>query len=108
MLYGVNFRPLQEIEAIMGGGRIFDTGPFFARLRYILHMHLFTLVYYDVYLPYYLLDRTPRPLFISSCNFAWVLFESSFYLRAGTNRERHLLHSVLTVKTFVNVSFEKS
>ena len=33
-LFGVNFRPLQEIEAIMGGGRIFDTGPFFARLRY--------------------------------------------------------------------------
>ena len=25
-LLGVNFRPLQEIEAIMGGGRIFDTG----------------------------------------------------------------------------------
>ena len=32
--FGVNFRPLQEIEAITGGGRIFDTGPFFARLRY--------------------------------------------------------------------------
>ena len=31
-LFGVNFRPLQEIEAIMGGERIFDTGPFFARL----------------------------------------------------------------------------
>ena len=31
----MNFRPLQEIEAIMVGGRIFDTGPFFARLRYI-------------------------------------------------------------------------
>ena len=28
-LLGVNFRPLQEIEAIMGGGQIFDTGPFF-------------------------------------------------------------------------------
>ena len=27
-LYGVNFRPLQEIETIMGGGRIFDTWPF--------------------------------------------------------------------------------
>ena len=30
-LFGVNFRPLQEIEAIMGGGgggRIFDIGPF--------------------------------------------------------------------------------
>ena len=26
-------RPLKEIEAIMGGGRIFDTGPFFARPR---------------------------------------------------------------------------
>ena len=25
-LFGVNFRPLREIEAIMGGGRIFDTG----------------------------------------------------------------------------------
>ena len=34
-LFGVNFRPLQEIEAIMGDGRIFDTGPFFARLWYI-------------------------------------------------------------------------
>ena len=28
-------RPLQEFEAIMGDWRIFDTGPFFARLRYI-------------------------------------------------------------------------
>ena len=27
-LFGVNFKPLQEIEAVMGGGRIFDTGPF--------------------------------------------------------------------------------
>ena len=34
-LFGVNFRPLQEIEAIVGAGRIFDTGTFFARLRYI-------------------------------------------------------------------------
>ena len=34
-LFGVNFRPLQEIETIMGGGRTFDTGPFFARLRYM-------------------------------------------------------------------------
>ena len=34
-LFGVNFRPLQKIEAIMGDGRIFDTGPFFARLRYV-------------------------------------------------------------------------
>ena len=33
-LFGVNFRPLQKIEAIMGGGRIFDIGSFFARLRY--------------------------------------------------------------------------
>ena len=33
-LFGVNHRPLQEIEATMGDGRIFDTGPFFARLRY--------------------------------------------------------------------------
>ena len=33
-LFGVNFRPLQEIEAIIGGGQIFDTGSFFARLRY--------------------------------------------------------------------------
>ena len=32
--FGVNFRSLQEIEAIMGGGQIFDTGRFFARLRY--------------------------------------------------------------------------
>ena len=38
-LYGVNFRPLQEIETIMGGGRIFDTGPFFVRLRYINCCH---------------------------------------------------------------------
>ena len=34
-LFGVNFRPLQEIEAIMEGGRIFDTEPFFARLQYL-------------------------------------------------------------------------
>ena len=34
-LFGVNFKPLQEIEAIMGCGWIFDTGPFFARLRYV-------------------------------------------------------------------------
>ena len=33
-LFGVNFRPLQENEAIMGDGWIFDTGPFFVRLRY--------------------------------------------------------------------------
>ena len=32
--YGANFRPSQEIEAIMGGGQIFDTGPFFVRLWY--------------------------------------------------------------------------
>ena len=32
-LFGVNFRPLQEIEEIIGDGRIFDIGPFFARLR---------------------------------------------------------------------------
>ena len=32
-LFGVNFRSLQEIEATMGGGQIFDTGAFFARLR---------------------------------------------------------------------------
>ena len=31
-LFGVNFRPSQEIEAIMGGGGIFDTGPFFVQL----------------------------------------------------------------------------
>ena len=36
-LFGVNFRPLQEIEAIMGSGRIFDTGPFFTRLRCYFH-----------------------------------------------------------------------
>ena len=34
-LFRVNFKPLQEIKAKYGGGRIFDTGPFFARLRYI-------------------------------------------------------------------------
>ena len=34
-LFGVNFRPLQEIEPIMVGGQIFDTGPFFGRLQYI-------------------------------------------------------------------------
>ena len=39
-LFGVNFRPLQEIEAIMGGGRIFDTGPFFARQLYIDVIHI--------------------------------------------------------------------
>ena len=45
-LYGVNFRPLQEIEAIMGGGRIFDTGPFFARLWYAetFHIHVWTVL----------------------------------------------------------------
>ena len=33
---GVNFAAkLKEIEAIMGGGLIFDTGPFFVRLRYM-------------------------------------------------------------------------
>ena len=37
-LFGVNFRPLPEIEAIMGGGRIFDTGPFFVRLRYFVSL----------------------------------------------------------------------
>ena len=37
MLFGVNFRPLQEIEAIMGGGRIFATGSFFVRLRYLVY-----------------------------------------------------------------------
>ena len=31
-LHWVKFRPLQEIEAIMGVG---DTGPFFARLQYV-------------------------------------------------------------------------
>ena len=35
--FWVNFRPLQEIEAIMGGGQIFDSGPFFTRLRYVFH-----------------------------------------------------------------------
>ena len=34
VLFRVNSRPLQEIKAKYGGGRIFDTGPFFARLRY--------------------------------------------------------------------------
>ena len=34
VLFGVNFRPSQKIETIMGGGWIFDTGPFSARLRY--------------------------------------------------------------------------
>ena len=33
VLFGANFRPLQEIKAIMGGGQIFDSGPFFARLQ---------------------------------------------------------------------------
>ena len=42
------------------------------------------------YIPY-LLDQTPRLLFISSCNFVWLLFE------------RCLLNSVLLVKSFVNV-----
>ena len=32
VLFRVNFRPLQEIKAKYGGGWIFDTGPFFARL----------------------------------------------------------------------------
>ena len=33
-LFGVNVRPLQVIEVIMGDGRIFDNGPFFVRLWY--------------------------------------------------------------------------
>ena len=33
-LFGVNFRPLQDIEAVMGGGQIFDAGLFFMTLRY--------------------------------------------------------------------------
>ena len=37
MLFGVNFRPLQEIEAIIGGGQIFDTGSFFTRLQYMAY-----------------------------------------------------------------------
>ena len=49
-LFGVNFRPLQEIEAIMGGGRIFDSywalfretmvciTQEFNNLRYSLHL----------------------------------------------------------------------
>ena len=36
-LFGVNFRPLQEIETIMVGGWIFDTGPFFVRLQYFIN-----------------------------------------------------------------------
>ena len=35
---GIN--PLQEIESIMGGGRIFDTGPFFTRLQYTLLLYV--------------------------------------------------------------------
>ena len=37
--FRVNFRPLQEIKVKYGGGRIFDTGPFIARLRYWLKNH---------------------------------------------------------------------
>ena len=33
-LFGVKFRPLQELEAIIGGEQIFDTGAFFARLTH--------------------------------------------------------------------------
>ena len=33
-LFGVHFRPLQEIGAIMEAGQIFDTGSIFTRLRY--------------------------------------------------------------------------
>ena len=36
VLFRVNFRPMQEIKAKYGGGRIFDTGPFLARLRYTI------------------------------------------------------------------------
>ena len=85
----------------MEGRRIFDTGSFFARLRYIVHL-AYTPVYSGLYVAY-LLDHTPRLLFISSRNFAWVLFESGFYSRVGTNREWCLLNSVLMVKSFVNV-----
>ena len=46
-LFGVNFRPLHETEAKMEGGRIFDTGPSFARLQYVnmglLYCKLFAL-----------------------------------------------------------------
>ena len=36
-LFGVIFRPLQEVEAIMGDGQIFATGPFFTRLQYLVY-----------------------------------------------------------------------
>ena len=35
-LIRVNFDPIQEIGPKVGGGRSFVSGPFFARLRYIL------------------------------------------------------------------------
>ena len=38
--FWLNFRPLQEIEAIMGGWRIIDTRPFFVRLQYVLLLFL--------------------------------------------------------------------
>ena len=35
-LISVNFDPIQEIGPKVGGGRSFVSGPFFARLRYML------------------------------------------------------------------------
>ena len=40
VLFRVIFKPLQEVEAIMGDGRIFDTGLFFTRLRCLVYGEL--------------------------------------------------------------------
>ena len=36
-LFGVNFRPLQKVEAIMGVGGYLIPAPFFTRLRYLVY-----------------------------------------------------------------------
>ena len=58
-LFGVNFRPSQEIEAIMGGGRIFDTGLFFARLRYAETFHIHVCTVLSMVLQTHLKLKTP-------------------------------------------------
>ena len=39
-LIQVNFDPTQEIGPKVGGGHSFMSGPFFARLQYVLHVHM--------------------------------------------------------------------
>ena len=48
-LFGVNFRPLEKIEQIIGGGQIFDTGAFFARLQYMQYLSLSRTTYQHIH-----------------------------------------------------------